>query len=89
MPRTSSDLENDLVPEGMIYAPGGTVISRFEVPDGHRLMHNQVYPDGRWPAKRQGWQGSRFWAQRPGTGPALEPCGCGWAPEHGTHYRPV
>jgi len=75
--------------QGMIYAPGGTVISRFEVPDGHCLVHNQVYPDGRRPALRQGWQGSRFWAQLPGTGTALEPCGCGWAPEHGTHYRPA
>jgi len=83
------DAGNDLVPQGMIYAPGGTVVSRFEVPDGHRLVHNQVYPDGRRPALRQGWQGSRFWAQRPGTGSALEPCGCGWAPEHGTHYRPA
>jgi len=85
--------ENDpreyLAGQGMIYAPGGTVVSRFEVPDGHCLVHNQVYPDGRRPALRQGWQGSRFWAQRPGTGPALEPCGCGWAPEHGTHYRPA
>jgi hypothetical protein len=84
--------ENDpreyLASQGMIYAPGGIVVSRFEVPDGHCLVHNQVYPDGRRPALRQGWQGSRFWAQRPGTGPALEPCGCGWAPEHGTHYRP-
>jgi len=85
--------ENDpreyLASQGTIYAPGGTVISRFEVPDGHCLVHNQVYPDGRRPALRQGWQGSRFWAQRPGAGLALEPCGCGWAPEHGTHYRPA
>ena len=78
-----------LATQGMIYAPGGTVVSRFEVPDGHCLVHNQVYPDGRRPALRQGWQGSRFWAQRPGRGPVLEPCGCGWAPEHGAHYRPA
>ena len=85
MPET--DPREYLASQGMIYAPGGTVVSRFEVPDGHCLMHNQVYPDGRRPALRQGWQGSRFWAQRPGAGPALEPCGCGWAPEQGTHYR--
>ena len=85
MPET--DPREYLASQGMIYAPGGTVVSRFEVPDGHCLVHNQVYPDGRRPALRQGWQGSRFWAQRPGAGPALEPCGCGWAPEQGTHYR--
>ena len=87
MPET--DPREYLASQGMIYAPGGTVVSRFEVPDGHCLVHNQVYPDGRRPALRQGWQGSRFWAQRPGTGPVLEPCGCGWAPEHGPHYRPA
>ena len=85
----ANDPREYLAGQGMIYAPGGTVVSRFEVPDGHCLVHNQVYPDGRRPALRQGWQGSRFWAQRQGTGPALEPCGCGWAPEHGTHYRPA
>jgi len=84
-----TDPAESLAGRGMIDAPGGTIIARFEVPAGHCLVHNQVYPDGRRPALRQGWQGSRFWAQRPGTGPALEPCGCGWAPEHGTHYRPA
>ena len=52
-------------------------------PAGKVLAHNHVYPV----ADRPGSRGSRCWLQPPGAEPQLEPCGCGWAPELGPHYR--
>ena len=51
-----------------------------EVPAGRVVVHNSVRP-----ALRLGTRGFRAWVAAPHD--RLEPCGCGWAPELGVHYR--
>lgn len=52
------------------------------IPDGWVMVHNQVRP-----TRRLGSRGFRAWLQPVGSARKLEVCGCGWAPEHATHYR--
>jgi hypothetical protein len=51
------------------------------IPGGWHLVHNHIQPSTR----RIGSRGFRIWLKREKRG--LEPCGCGFAPELGTHYR--
>lgn len=51
-----------------------------EVPAGRVVVHSTVRP-----TRRLGSRGFRAWLSTPGA--HLEPCGCGWAPELGVHYR--
>ncbi len=55
--------------------------SADDVPAGRVVVHNQVNP-----ARRLGTRGFRAWLTAPDA-QKLEPCGCGWAPEIGEHYR--
>jgi hypothetical protein len=54
----------------------------LDVPAGLVVVHAG---DG-GPASRIGWRGFRAWLAPESAG--LEPCGCGWAPRLGRHYRP-
>ena len=51
------------------------------VPDGQWLVHNNVRP-----TRRLGSRGFRAWLSEPDAKRWM-PCGCGWAPEVGSHYR--
>ena len=50
-----------------------------EIPPGRILVHNHVQP-----SRNLGSRGFRAWLGQPGAW--TEACGCGWAPELGTHY---
>ena len=54
------------------------------VPQGARLVHNRVYPEGR-NATGDGFQGSRSWLQYD-QDQRMELCRCKFAPDL-THYR--
>ena len=51
------------------------------VPADRWLVHNHVRP-----TRRLGSRGFRAWLVKAGAD-RVEPCGCGWAPELGPHYR--
>jgi hypothetical protein len=51
------------------------------VPAGRALVHNHVRP-----TRRLGLRGFRAWLVDDDD-PKIEPCGCGWAPELGQHFR--
>jgi hypothetical protein len=55
------------------------------LPRGTVLVHNHVIPRA-----KQGADGFRFWLDDdPSQQGRIEPCDCGWAPEHKQHYRVV
>lgn len=56
--------------------------SPADIPAGRVVVHNHVRP-----ARRLGMRGFRAYLVQPG--PLITACGCGWAPELGTHYRVV
>jgi hypothetical protein len=57
----------------------GTV-ARLTVPPGKVVAHNHIRP-----RRTLGLSGFRAYATDPAE--HVEPCGCGWAPEPGQHYR--